>query len=195
MLGFQPLASRPYADISQELPNAILADTGRYLLRGHIVILKQSTSTGYYRLIGYSVEMVRSISAAGLNRIFLTASSARLNRGYKLITNFSLTAGDTKTLVVTVRDTDGSAVNIVGATIHWRCAKSFNKTAAVLKSTSDGITISDGANGQMTIQLDADDTEDLVGLYYHEIELTSAAGDVSTVLRGTMKVTPQLIAT
>lgn len=112
-----------------------------------------------------------------------------------MIQNFSMIAGDTRTLVVTVKDPDGDAVSITSATIKWHAARTSSRTAAITKTTGgSGIAITDGAGGIFTVTLDADDTEDLVGNFMHEAEITFADSSISTVLQGTMKINPRLIA-
>ena len=109
--------------------------------------------------------------------------------------NFRMTAGDTKVLVVTVTDDDGLAVDLTGATVKWQAARSFGKDAAISKATGgSGIVLNDPANGQFTITLNPSDTEDLSGEYFHEAEVTATDTTISTVLQGSFKINPRLIA-
>lgn len=110
-----------------------------------------------------------------------------------MATDFAISAGDDKTLTITVLDENESAVAITGATIAWRASRSHNKTADITKTTSSGITITDGPNGVFEVDLDADDTEDLKGIFYHEAQVTFVDGSISTVLKGRMKINPVLI--
>lgn len=107
--------------------------------------------------------------------------------------DFSMYAGDDKTIEVSVTDKNGDAVDITSATIEWRAAKSHNKTAAVTKTTSSGISITNGAGGVFQITLTDSDTEDLVGSYYHEAQVTFSSGLIATVLTGLMNVNAVLI--
>lgn len=111
-----------------------------------------------------------------------------------MTSDFEMYAGDDRTLIVTVLDRDGDAVVITSATIKWQASRSKGKTASISKTTSSGITISDGPNGVFEITIDAADTENLKGLYYHEAEVTFADGSISTVMAGTMRIVPVLIA-
>ena len=47
--------------------------------------------------------------------------------------------------------------------------------------------------GVFTVSIDPADTLDLVGLYHHEVELTSGIGTVSTSTTGTMTIVEDLI--
>lgn len=114
--------------------------------------------------------------------------------GFAMIQNFTMVSGDTRTLTVRVRDPDDAVVAITGATIRWRAARSYGKTANITKATGgSGITITDGPNGVFVVTLDPADTASLYGTFYHEAEVTFSDDTVSTVLRGTMKVNQDLI--
>ena len=110
------------------------------------------------------------------------------------VQNFQIHAGDSRELVVTVSDSQGAAVDLSGAAIAWQLARSAGAAApAVAKALGSGIVITDGPNGVFTVMLDPADSETLSGLYYHEAEVTDAAGQRSTVLSGVATVVPTLI--
>lgn len=96
-------------------------------------------------------------------------------------------AGDTKQLLVSVTTPTGGVVDLTGATIKYVAVRG---TAPVIqKSTTSGnIMVTDAVNGKYTIKLDPADTNALLGKYPHESEVTDALGNVSTVLKGTLKV-------
>lgn len=108
--------------------------------------------------------------------------------------DITMFAGDTKTLQVTVKDENGDAVDLTGASIRWQASRSVNKRPADLeKSVGDGITITDATAGRFDVTLDSADTEDLRGDFYHEAEVIDASGNVSTVFTGTLTIEPTLI--
>lgn len=189
-----PIAAQPYL----VLPSGLLPQTGLFTLSGQAVSLlfvrKLIAEFGAFTLNGQDVNFILSISQESYLRILLVGSAAQFARGFTMITNFQMVAGDSKSLVVTVKDGAGLAVNITGATIKWRAARSFGKSAIISKSTASGIQITDGANGQFTVTLDPADTNSLLGVYYHEAEVTSTNNEISTVISGTMKINPNLIA-
>jgi len=88
----------------------------------------------------------------------------------------------------TVKDQDGSAVNLTSATIKWSIRRTKDSTAALEKSTSSGITITSAANGQFTVAVTDADTVDLGGVedgdaneYIMEAVITDSAGKVYTI--------------
>ena len=111
-----------------------------------------------------------------------------------MATDFQLYQGDSKTLSVTVKDATGAVVVITGASIKWQASKSKGKTSDISKTTSSGISITNGAGGVFQVTIAASDTESLVGEFYHEAEVIFSDSTVSTVLVGRMRVIPVLIA-
>lgn len=112
------------------------------------------------------------------------------------IRDFSMTAGDTKLIDVSVTETDGTPTTITSATIAWKVTKSIRPTATVSisKSTSSGISITSGSGGTFRITLDASDTSSLApGDYYHEAQITFSDNEVATVLKGIMTIEPGLV--
>ena len=111
-----------------------------------------------------------------------------------LVTDFNMTAGDTKTVAVNVIEKDdGSATDITGATIAWKVVQSLRGTVLISKSTADGISITSGTGGTFTITLDAADTASMLGDYYHEAQITFTDSEIATVLKGKMTVEPGLV--
>lgn len=197
MLGLRPLGGIPLASANLTLFSGLLASVGAYTYTGKAVSLVHNyplvVGAGSYAVTGKDVSFGRSLSPAVLNNVSLTGTNANHIIGFEMITNFEMTAGDSKTLVVTVKDAEGVDVSITGATIKWHAARSFGKTASITKTTSSGIAITDGANGVFTVTLAGSVTESLVGNFYHEAEVTFSDGTVATVLFGTMKINPGII--
>jgi hypothetical protein len=108
--------------------------------------------------------------------------------------NFSMTAGDTQMIQVTITTTDGSVVDLTGMTVTWGLARSPRMTALVTKGLGTGITVPNAPNGIAEIMLDPADTIDLVGRYYHELEIIDRFGEVSTVMTGHISIKPTLVA-
>lgn len=108
--------------------------------------------------------------------------------------NFEMFQGDSKDLVVTVSDSAGLPVDLTGTTVKWRAAPAVDSTVATIsKATGTGITITGAAAGQFTVMLGPTDTQTLDGEFYHEAQITDAAGAVSTVLSGRLTIRPALI--
>lgn len=92
-------------------------------------------------------------------------------------------AGDTKDIKVSVTDPSGVLIDMTGSTIKWVLKKSPAITENVIEKTvGSGITIV--SVGNITIRLNAVDTQSLSGNYYHGCELTDLLGNVSTLLIG-----------
>lgn len=104
-------------------------------------------------------------------------------------------AGDSKELVVTIKDEADAAVSLEGVeAIRWHLSRTASKRpATVEKALNDGIAVTDETGGVITITLDPEDTEDLKGDFYHEVEIVDEDGDVSTVLTGRVTINPTLI--
>jgi hypothetical protein len=116
--------------------------------------------------------------------------------------DFTMVAGDTKTIVFNVKDSGGAALDLTGATIRWGlCAYAASgaiaEAALLTKSVGSGITVTDAAGGVCQVALSAANTTAtprMSGRYYHELEVTSG-GVVSTVHRGLIEITPELLVT
>lgn len=107
--------------------------------------------------------------------------------------DFTMFAGDTKILQVTVRDAASSVVDITGMLIRWQLAKTVKATEPlVAKAVGGGIVITDPTNGRFEVTIDPDDTLELSGHFYHEVEVNDA-GTISTVLTGKATIKLALI--
>jgi hypothetical protein len=94
--------------------------------------------------------------------------------------NFSMYQGDTKNIIVPV---DG-VTDLIGATLKWGLRKRESSTTNDIVKESE-ITIS---GTEITIPLKPPDTETLLGLYFHECELTDQQGNVSTLFTGNVNI-------
>lgn len=107
--------------------------------------------------------------------------------------DFTMFAGDSRTITVTVKNDQGAAVDITGATLKWQAAPSVSGAAVISKTSGSGIDLTSPSTGVFTITLDGADTDALgEGVFYHEAEMV-LAGDTSTVLTGSMVVEKTLI--
>jgi hypothetical protein len=109
--------------------------------------------------------------------------------------DFEMQAGDTKRLIVSVKDPAGAAIPLGGAiSIQWWAAKKVTSAIHLVeKGLGTGVTITDAPNGVLRVDIDPDDTALISGAYYHELEVIDSAGDIQTVLKGTMTVVKSLI--
>jgi len=99
-------------------------------------------------------------------------------------------AGDSATIEDTVYQSSDQATtkDISGASIQFALARYEGATTLVEKSTGNGAAIVDGPNGELQVDIDPVDTEDLGSPhgeeYYYEIEIDDGT-DASTVTTGT----------
>lgn len=102
--------------------------------------------------------------------------------------NFTMFAGDTKELIISVTTPDGKTVNLTGATLKWalKAGGGAPVNALLKQSPSGGIVISDALGGVFRVTLNPVDTRNLTGSFAHIGELTDSGGNLSTILTGTM---------
>jgi hypothetical protein len=103
-------------------------------------------------------------------------------------------AGDSRRIVIPVKDQAGADLPLTGATVRWWMAKSaWSKDADVLikKTTDAGISVS---GSTATVMLAPADTDAIPpGAYYHEAEIVFADQSVATVSRGTFQLSATVI--
>jgi hypothetical protein len=112
---------------------------------------------------------------------------------------FQMFAGDTKRLHFTI--TNGASppvpLDITDAAVSWQASRGtvarFSRTPVLAKAVGAGITVTDAFNGAFTVDLDPADTSALSGSYYHEVQISDAAGDVATAFTGEFRVLRNLI--
>lgn len=94
-----------------------------------------------------------------------------------------ITRGDGKSLVLSLVDPAGEAVNLTDTPeIRFAMARRIGAPTAIEKSlTAGGIEITDAVAGEITVTLDPSDTDVLrPGFYAFEVELTDLDGTPST---------------
>lgn len=137
------------------------------------------------------------------DQIYLTAFDTRqvylgFDAGGQMATmDFVMRAGDSKSLIVTVKDANtGAVVNLTSATITWKVGLTLKRTTTALtKIVAAGqIALTSPTLGIFTITLAASDTASLEGDYVHEAKITFADATINRSLRGIMSVGPSLNA-
>ena len=108
--------------------------------------------------------------------------------------NFTMWSGDDKTITVTVVDGDGTAQDITAATISYKLQPAVDDaTGAITKTVGSGVTITNAAGGIFTVDIAAANTASFAGIYYHECQVTSSGGVVSTVFVGNVTINQDAI--
>jgi hypothetical protein len=96
-----------------------------------------------------------------------------------------ITRGDTETLVATIQDNNGAAINITGRTYRAQIRSSQDSTTIKASFTC---TVTGGSSGQVTCVLASADSATLTaGNYFWDLE-ENASGVVSTILAGNVTV-------
>jgi hypothetical protein len=76
------------------------------------------------------------------------------------------TAGDTLTLQVTAKETDGTIIPLSGAELVYGLAEDKNSTPVFTKDTTNGgIQINEASNGKFRVEIEPADTESLKGTF------------------------------
>lgn len=107
--------------------------------------------------------------------------------------DFTLYAGDAGTLTFTVKDQNGTVVDISTVTdILWTASLIATDAAVLTKKKSlGGISfVTNGTDGQFKVTILKTDLTTLKGYYYHAAQTVDASGNPSTVATGRMQVAP-----
>lgn len=104
--------------------------------------------------------------------------------------NKTMYRGDDKTFQITVKDADGVAVNITGATLTFSVKIDPNEpTPLILKDSSDNteIDLTDPTNGIAEIYLVPADTRDLeAGTYVYDVQIITSGTKKHTLVRANL---------
>jgi len=84
----------------------------------------------------------------------------------------------------TTVEIDSRRVDITGATITFTMTKNPTLTATLSKNA----TLPNPTAGEALITLESIDTEVAVGAYYYDIQMTTATGEVSTLIKSTINI-------
>jgi len=106
--------------------------------------------------------------------------------------------GDGRDYEIEVTDKDDDVVNIAGAKIWFTLKNDYDKTDAnaefqLTTDVATEILITDAANGLAEIYIKNTHTKGLVGQsYYFDIQIKETGREVRTLLRGSMKIKPDV---
>lgn len=101
--------------------------------------------------------------------------------------NFEAVTGDNFNLNLAFTDAAGDPVNIsswesIKCTIKSRKSLADNATGVIQKNA----TVTSGAGGTATVTLTPDDTEDLDGSYFYDVQYVDGDGTVKTAMSGVL---------
>lgn len=90
--------------------------------------------------------------------------------------------GDDAQLVFTIKNQAGNAIDLTGATaMTFKAAASLSAAASISKTLGAGIVNTTPASGIVTVTLTDSDTDLEAGVYYFELQITDASGNIMTV--------------
>jgi len=96
-----------------------------------------------------------------------------LNKFYK---------GDTKIINLELKDKDGIAINLSGATIYFTAKTDLRKGDVDAEIQKIITTHTDENSGKSRIKLSpADSTNLTAGIYFYDIQLKDSVGDITTL--------------
>lgn len=101
-----------------------------------------------------------------------------------------LFAGESKNLVISIVNSDGTIPNLVGSTFKWKLDVRNNP---VEKDSTNGISILDEQAGTVKVKLDPIDSKNLSGNFFHELEMTDSNGNINVVLTGILQIRTNII--
>jgi len=91
--------------------------------------------------------------------------------------------GDTKSINLTLTDSDGAVLPITGFTFTLSVTNLKEPESADYVFQSTG-TITDGPNGKVSFPISVGDSDN-TGDFYYDVEMVDGASEISTVLEGT----------
>lgn len=119
-----------------------------------------------------------------------------------MIVNIEMTAGDTKRIVIAIKDDLGDPINIANLSqATFKVAEApmgraiYSSTPVISKSLTDSnghIENDSGPEGLLVVYLDPADTVNLSGQYLFEVKITEVNGDVTTVSEGMITIKENL---
>lgn len=101
--------------------------------------------------------------------------------------NLIIDQGSTFNTSINITDENDEGIDLTGYTGAGQIRKTYTS------SSYTSITVSLGANGQVSMSLTPTQTANLTaGRYLYDVELTSSGGTVTRVVEGIVTVTPQI---
>jgi hypothetical protein len=108
--------------------------------------------------------------------------------------DFTMSAGDTCQIKVTITRSNGLPFDLTGYGVTWVSRPEWNSDAPnlITKHSGAGVLVTDAANGKLTIDLEPADTADIpAGRYFHGAVISSSAA-VYSVLVGDVRLYPRI---
>lgn len=107
------------------------------------------------------------------------------------MTVLQITRGDRNVFDLALTGADGTALDLTDLTIAFtakRRLRDADDDAVLAKTTANGIAIVSAIGGTATLTLEGEDTTDLEGPLYWDVQVDDLAGDIRTPLRGKLVI-------
>jgi hypothetical protein len=101
--------------------------------------------------------------------------------------DFTLPAGDSAILQITVKNPDLSVMDLTGASLKWSSQQLDDVTTRIDLTAGNGLAIVDAVNGRVDVNIPKA-TMIVAGPHRHELEVIDAGGESQTVLQGIVTV-------
>lgn len=108
------------------------------------------------------------------------------------VSNLYIDQGSDFSAIVTLKNQDGSTINLTNYTVAGQFRKSYQSSSA----TNFVVSIFDASQGKVRIQLPAASSSPLTpGRYLYDLEITSSTGERKRALEGIVVLTPEITRT
>ncbi|MEQ8823826.1 MAG: hypothetical protein RIC14_05585 [Filomicrobium sp.] len=107
--------------------------------------------------------------------------------------NIAINAGDSVDIDYALTNSDGSSMDLTGASAKWGISPDGTASSATLtKTVGDGISITDAASGALTVSIDAGEIP--AGHHWYELEVVLSDASSHTMARGYLHATSTIYA-
>lgn len=105
------------------------------------------------------------------------------------VSNLYVDQGTDFSAIVTLKNQDGTTLNLTGFTVASQFRKSYQSSSA----TNFTVTIYNAAQGKIRMQLPAATSSSLLpGRYLYDVEITSPTNERKRALEGIVVLTPEI---
>ena len=105
------------------------------------------------------------------------------------VSNLYVDQGTDFSAIVTLKNQDGTTLNLTGFTVASQFRKSYQSSS----STNFTVTIYNAVQGKIRMQLPAATTSALLpGRYLYDVEITSPSNERKRALEGILVLTPEI---
>lgn len=105
------------------------------------------------------------------------------------VSNLYIDQGSDFSAIITLKNQDGSIINLTGFTVAGQFRKSYQSSSA----TNFVVSIYDAIRGKIRLQLPANTSSPIIpGRYLYDVEITSPSGERKRALEGIVVLTPEI---